>query len=71
MYKFEGWLGYDAEASEGKMVWGEFEPKTFNEHDIDIRVTHCGICGTDVHVLRSDWGPTTYRELFPISFSPI
>ncbi|KAK7217561.1 hypothetical protein V2G26_005564 [Clonostachys chloroleuca] len=60
MYKFEGWLGHDAEASEGKMVWGEFEPKTFNEHDIDIRVTHCGICGTDVHVLRSDWGPTTY-----------
>lgn len=54
-YKFEGWMGLDKEAGEGKMVWKEFEPKEWEETDVDIRVTHCGICGTDLHTLRSGW----------------
>jgi hypothetical protein len=54
-YKFEGWLGLDKEAVNGKMVWGEFEPKPWEETDVDIQVTHSGICGTDVHTLRSGW----------------
>ncbi|KAK1751000.1 chaperonin 10-like protein [Echria macrotheca] len=59
-YKFEGWLGYDASAAEGNMKWGEFEPKRWEETDIDIKITHCGICGSDLHTLRSGWGPTDY-----------
>ncbi|KAL2256285.1 hypothetical protein VTK26DRAFT_1896 [Humicola hyalothermophila] len=59
-YKFEGWLGHDKSAVEGKMVWGEFEPKAWEETDIDIKITHCGICGSDLHTLRSGWGPTLY-----------
>lgn len=54
-YKFEGWLGHDASAAEGKMKWAEFSPKTWEETDIDIKVTHCGICGSDMHTLRSGW----------------
>ncbi|CAG7939095.1 unnamed protein product [Penicillium olsonii] len=59
-YKFEGWMGIDAESGEGNMVWQEFEPKTWEETDVDIKITHCGICGTDIHTLRSGWGPTKY-----------
>jgi D-arabinose 1-dehydrogenase-like Zn-dependent alcohol dehydrogenase len=59
-YKFEGWMGLDKEASKGNMVWQEFEPKPWEETDIDMRVTHCGICGSDMHTLRSGWGPTQY-----------
>jgi hypothetical protein len=54
-YKFEGWLGKDKFADQGKMVWGEFEPKAWEETDVDIKVTHCGICGSDLHTLRSGW----------------
>lgn len=54
-YKFEGWMGLDASASEGNMVWQEFKPKTWEETDIDIKITHCGICGSDLHTLRSGW----------------
>jgi threonine dehydrogenase-like Zn-dependent dehydrogenase len=54
-YKFEGWMGLDKEAAKGKMVWQEFEPKPWEETDIDMRVTHCGICGSDMHTLRSGW----------------
>ncbi|KAJ5790000.1 uncharacterized protein N7518_007011 [Penicillium psychrosexuale] len=59
-YKFEGWCGLGPEASKGKMVWQEFEPKPWEETDVDIKVTHCGICGSDLHTLRSGWGPTKY-----------
>lgn len=54
-YKFEGWCGLSPEAGQGKMVWQEFEPKPWEETDVDIKVTHCGICGSDLHTLRSGW----------------
>lgn len=54
-YKFEGWVGESAEAAEGKMVWKEFEPKKWEETDVDIKITHSGICGSDMHTLRSGW----------------
>ncbi|KAH7399897.1 chaperonin 10-like protein [Cadophora sp. MPI-SDFR-AT-0126] len=59
-YKFAGWMGLDKESEKGKMVWQEFEPKTWTEDDVDIKITHCGICGSDLHTLRSGWGPTLY-----------
>ncbi|KAH8900339.1 putative NADP-dependent alcohol dehydrogenase C 2 [Thozetella sp. PMI_491] len=58
--KFHGWLGESPESAHGKMVWKEFTPKTWTEDDVDIKITHCGICGSDIHTLRSGWGPTTY-----------
>ena len=43
-YKFQGWLGLDKESVNGKMKWQEFEPKTWTEDDVDIKITHCGVC---------------------------
>jgi hypothetical protein len=54
-YKFQGWMGLDKDADKGKMVWQEYEPKTWTEDDVDIKITHCGICGSDLHTLRSGW----------------
>jgi alcohol dehydrogenase (NADP+) len=59
-YKFEGWVAHDPSAIDGKMQWGPFEPKKFHETDVDIEITHCGVCGSDLHTLRSGWGPSAY-----------
>ncbi|KAI1616908.1 zinc-binding alcohol dehydrogenase [Exophiala viscosa] len=59
-YKFQGWLGLDPDCVKGKMVWKEYEPKEFDENDVDIKITHCGVCGSDIHTLRSGWAPTNY-----------
>ncbi|KAH8721958.1 zinc-binding dehydrogenase [Ilyonectria robusta] len=59
-YVFEGWLGLTPESVNGKMEWGAFEPKKWEEEDVDIQITHCGICGSDLHTLRSGWGETPY-----------
>lgn len=59
-YKFQGWLGHDPSAADGNMKWEAYEPKKWEESDIDIKITHCGICGSDLHTLRSGWKPTIY-----------
>jgi len=34
--KFEGWQGKDKDSAQGKLVWEQFEPKTFTEDDVDV-----------------------------------
>ncbi|RMZ03523.1 hypothetical protein D0860_06768 [Hortaea werneckii] len=72
--KFQGWVGHDADSVKGRMSWGEFKVKPFEDDDIDvsgaslathcgagpIEVSHCGVCGSDLHVLSSGWGPAPY-----------
>jgi len=43
--KFEGWMGLDEQSVKGKMVWQAFpNVKKWTESDVDIEVTHCGVC---------------------------
>merc|ERR1712000_708360 len=34
----------------------EFKPKKFGDHDIDIKIECCGVCGSDVHSINGGWG---------------
>ncbi|KAH8652283.1 zinc-binding dehydrogenase [Xylariales sp. PMI_506] len=61
-YKFEGWVGHDPSSVEGKLSWEEFSPKRWEETDIDIKITHAGMCGSDIHTLRAGW----YAPPYPI-----
>lgn len=45
-YKFRGWIGLDENSAKGNLVEGEYEVKPFEETDVDIKISHCGICGT-------------------------
>ncbi|KAI0388884.1 GroES-like protein [Xylariaceae sp. FL0594] len=33
-----------------------FKPKQFGDHDIDIKIECCGVCGSDVHTITGGWG---------------
>ncbi|KAK9326805.1 chaperonin 10-like protein [Lipomyces starkeyi] len=57
---FRGWVAYDKTAAEGNLVFTEFAAKPFTDDDIDIKITHCGVCASDIHTLRSGWGETDY-----------
>lgn len=71
-YSFEGWMGLDKSSAEGNMVWQKFpNPKTWEETDVDIEISHCGICGSDIHTLRSGWGPTLYPYVPLNSHKPL
>jgi len=61
-YKFFGWVGKNKE-SIGHLTWEEYQPKPWSEDDVDIQITHCGICASDLHTLRSGWGETDYPQV--------
>ncbi|CAE6469103.1 unnamed protein product [Rhizoctonia solani] len=42
------------EWSDFKLV--DIKPKTWDEEDIDVAVTYCGICGSDLHTITGGWG---------------
>ncbi|WVW86524.1 hypothetical protein I302_108573 [Kwoniella bestiolae CBS 10118] len=54
---FEGWAGVDDRATKGGMVLKQFQPKPWDDNDIEVKVLYCGICGSDVHSLSGSWGP--------------
>ncbi|KAH8113050.1 GroES-like protein [Phellopilus nigrolimitatus] len=35
----------------------EYPGKNWEETDVEIAITHCGVCGSDIHTLSSGWGP--------------
>ncbi|CAK4145131.1 unnamed protein product [Aphanomyces euteiches] len=38
-----------------------FQAKPFDEdYDVEIKITHCGICGSDLHTISGGWGPIKY-----------
>ncbi len=37
-----------------------YQPKPLGPHDVEIAVTHCGICHSDIHMIDNDWGITEY-----------
>jgi len=59
-YDFLGWMGVDPGATNGNMIFQKYEPKTWQETHVDIKITHCGICSSDLHTLGSGLGPTLY-----------
>ncbi|KAG6582960.1 Mannitol dehydrogenase [Phytophthora cinnamomi] len=38
----------------------QYEPRPLGAEDVEIKISHCGICGSDVHTLESGWGPAKY-----------
>jgi uncharacterized zinc-type alcohol dehydrogenase-like protein len=37
-----------------------FERRDAKEHDVVIDIKYCGICHSDIHQARSEWGPSIY-----------
>lgn len=38
----------------------QLELKEWDENTVEMEVTHCGICGSDIHTLDENWGPTDF-----------
>jgi alcohol dehydrogenase (NADP+) len=37
-----------------------FERREPGVHDVAIEISHCGVCHTDIHFVRNDWGMSLY-----------
>jgi uncharacterized zinc-type alcohol dehydrogenase-like protein len=38
----------------------QYQPKALGPNDVEIAVTHCGMCHTDLHLANNDFGISTY-----------
>jgi uncharacterized zinc-type alcohol dehydrogenase-like protein len=49
-----------AHAPKGPLKPFVYEPAPLGPHDVEIRISHCGICHSDVHLVDGDWGMGSY-----------
>ena len=38
----------------------KFEPGELQGHEVEIKISHCGVCRSDVHLIDNDWGLSKY-----------
>ena len=38
----------------------QYEPGEVNPREVEISITHCGICHSDLHLIDNDWGMSSY-----------
>lgn len=52
--------GYAAQAATEPLAPYSFERRDLRPHDVHIEILYCGVCHSDLHTVRSEWGPSTY-----------
>jgi len=53
-------IGYAAKEAKASLTPFSFERRNLLDHDVMIDVQYCGICHTDIHQVKNEWGRSTY-----------
>jgi len=53
-------VGYAASSPTSPLTPFAFERRDCGPLDVQIDITHCGVCHSDIHTARSEWGPASY-----------
>ena len=51
---------YAAQAATTPLAPFEIERRTVGAHDVEIDILYCGVCHSDLHQVRGEWGNTIY-----------
>jgi uncharacterized zinc-type alcohol dehydrogenase-like protein len=51
---------YAASSAKGHLKPFSFDPGELGPEEVEIKVTHCGICHSDLSMLDNDWGMSNY-----------
>ncbi len=57
MYKA---IGYAAHTNTSPLVPFNFERRDLTPNDIQIEILYCGVCHSDIHQVRNEWGGSTF-----------
>ena len=52
--------GYAAFNATAPLAPWQFDRRDFGSRDVDIQILFCGICHSDLHTVRGEWGPVAY-----------
>ncbi|MGB5972988.1 MAG: alcohol dehydrogenase catalytic domain-containing protein, partial [Nodosilinea sp.] len=53
-------FGFGLQSADGLLGPVTFERKGLSAGEVAIKITHCGVCHSDLHQARNDWGNTLY-----------
>ena len=56
-------IGIAAYDAAGPLAPWRFERRDLGAHDVHIRILFCGICHSDLHTVRGEWGPCAYPQV--------
>ena len=49
--------GYAAQTNQSDLAPWEFQRREVGPHDVQFDILYCGVCHSDLHQIRDDWGP--------------
>ncbi len=52
--------GLVVKSAKGTLEPIHFEPEALNEWSILVKISHCGICHSDLHLINNDWGNSVF-----------
>jgi uncharacterized zinc-type alcohol dehydrogenase-like protein len=52
--------GYAAKSEGSELTEFSFERRGLRDNDVEIEILYCGVCHTDLHAVRNDWGGSNY-----------
>ena len=51
---------YAASSAKGELKPFSYDPGAIGAEDVEVQVTHCGLCHSDLSMLDNEWGMTNY-----------
>ncbi len=52
--------GLAVHAAGAELLPFHYDPGELGPHEVEIAITHCGICHSDLHLISNDWGISQY-----------
>src|SRR3984957_17201173 len=52
--------GLAVHAAGAQLLPYKYDPGELNASDVEIKISHCGVCHSDVHLIDNDWGISKY-----------
>lgn len=53
-------IGYVAHSEGEALAPYHFQHRDLRSNDVSIEILYCGVCHSDLHTVRGDWGPQSY-----------
>ena len=52
--------GLAVHAAGAQLVPYRYEPGELKANEVEVRISHCGVCHSDIHLIDNDWGFSRY-----------
>lgn len=56
-------IGYAAQSADSPLAPFSFDRRELRDNDVAMEILYCGVCHSDLHTARNDWGWTVYPNV--------